>query len=218
MHTTLAELTEHKIISIIRGVTSVDVLPVANALYRGGIRFIEVTFNASSLLASDDTLQSIRLLRKKMGDKIHIGAGTVLTPVQVELAADAGAEYIISPDMNPDVIHHTKELGLLSLPGALTPTEIQAAWAAGADMVKVFPASLLGPAYFKALKAPLSQVKLAAVGGVDETNIRDFLKAGADGLGIGGCLVNNDRVSRKAWNELERSACNFVGAICQPEK
>ena len=216
MHTTLAELSEKKIISILRGVTSADILPVAEALYRGGIRFIEVTFNTSSLLAADDTLQSIRMLRKEMGGKMHIGAGTVFTPVQVELAADAGAEYILSPDMNPDVIRHTKELGLLSFPGAFTPTEIQAAWTAGADMVKIFPASLLGPVYFKALKAPLSQVKLAAAGGIDESNIREFVKAGADGLGLDNCLVNSDRVSRKAWLELERIAGAFVTAVCHP--
>lgn len=209
----LTELLDKKIVAIIRGVSSEEIVKVGEALYQGGIRFMEVTFNASSLRASEDTLESIRRLREHMAPDMRIGAGTVLTTVQAELACDAGAEFIISPDTNVEVIRRTKELGLLSMPGALTPTEIQTAWTAGADVVKIFPASVLGPAYFKALKAPLSQVRLAAVGGVDETTLPDFQKAGADAFGIGGSLVSRDRILRQAWDELAATAHRYVNAL-----
>lgn len=218
MENLLAEVLDKKIIAIIRGVGSEDIVNVGEALYRGGIRFMEVTFNASSLLASEDTLESIRRLRERLAGRMHIGAGTVLTAVQADLARDAGAEFIISPDTNPEVILRTKELGLLSMPGALTPTEVQNAWTAGADIVKIFPSSVVGPSYFKSLKSPLSQVKLAAVGGVDETNIESFLKAGADAFGIGGSLVSNDQVARKAWDEIEQHARQYTSAICLSPK
>lgn len=213
MENLLAELLKKKIVAIIRGVSSENIVPVGEALYRGGIRFMEVTFNAASLQASEDTLESIRRLREHMVPDMHIGAGTVLTVIQAELACDAGAEFIISPDTNPEVIRRTKELALLSMPGALTPTEVQTAWTAGADVIKIFPASAVGPGYFKALQAPLSQVKLAAVGGVDDTNIRSFCKAGAAAFGIGGSLVSSDRVSRKAWDEIETAARLYVTEI-----
>lgn len=209
----LTELLDKKIVAIIRGVSSEEIVKVGEALYQGGIRFMEVTFNASSLRASEDTLESIRRLREHMAPDMRIGAGTVLTTVQAELACDAGAEFIISPDTNVEVIRRTKELGLLSMPGALTPTEIQTAWTAGADVVKIFPASVLGPTYFKALKAPLSQVRLAAVGGVDETTLPDFQKAGADAFGIGGSLVSRDRILRQAWDELAATAHRYVNAL-----
>lgn len=209
----LTELLDKKIVAIIRGVSSEEIVKVGEALYQGGIRFMEVTFNASSLRASEDTLESIRLLREHMAPDMRVGAGTVLTTVQAELACDAGAEFIISPDTNVEVIRRTKELGLLSMPGALTPTEIQTAWTAGADVVKIFPASVLGPAYFKALKAPLSQVRLAAVGGVDETTLPDFQKAGADAFGIGGSLVSRDRILRQAWDEITAAAHRYVNAL-----
>ena len=209
----LTELLDKKIVAIIRGVSSEEIVKVGEALYQGGIRFMEVTFNASSLRASEDTLESIRLLREHMAPDMRVGAGTVLTTVQAELACDAGAEFIISPDTNVEVIRRTKELGLLSMPGALTPTEIQTAWTAGADVVKIFPASILGPAYFKALKAPLSQVRLAAVGGVDETTLPDFQKAGADAFGIGGSLVSRNRILRQAWDEITAAAHRYVNAL-----
>lgn len=209
----LTELLDKKIVAIIRGVSSEEIVKVGEALYQGGIRFMEVTFNASSLRASEDTLESIRLLREHMAPDMRVGAGTVLTTVQAELACDAGAEFIISPDTNVEVIRRTKELGLLSMPGALTPTEIQTAWTAGADVVKIFPASVLGAAYFKALKAPLSQVRLAAVGGVDETTLPDFQKAGADAFGIGGSLVSRDRILRQAWDEITAAAHRYVNAL-----
>ncbi|HAY61457.1 MAG TPA: 2-dehydro-3-deoxyphosphogluconate aldolase [Acidaminococcaceae bacterium] len=213
VHALMPELEERKIVSIVRGVCSKDMKEAAEAVYRGGIRFLEVTFDMASEENSRDMLRSITRLREHFGGRMHIGAGTVLTPEQVVLAAKAGAEFIISPDMDVAVIQKTKELGLLSMPGALTPSEVKTAWMAGADIVKIFPASLLGPAYVKALKAPLSQVKLAAVGGVGVENIRTYLDAGYDGFGIGGNLINRERVERHAWDELTCIAQAYADAI-----
>ena len=213
MEAILAEMLQHKIVAILRGVQSTAILPAVEALQRGGVRFVEVTYRPGSAAANADTLRSIRLLRKKFGLSMHIGAGTVLTAADVDDAYAAGAEYMISPNVNPEVIRRTKELGLLSMPGAYTPTEAETAWEAGADIVKIFPANQLGPGYFKALKAPLCQLRLAAVGGVSEQNIGAFLAAGVDGFGIASALVNDDRVQREAWDEIERSARSYTEAV-----
>jgi len=210
MHKLLPKILNRKIISIIRGVGTEGLAPAVEALLRGGVDFVELTFDAASEENSLLTLEGIRMLREKFGTHLHVGAGTVLTPRQVELAAEAGAEFIISPNMNASVIARTGELGLLSMPGAFTPTEVEAAAEAGADIIKIFPAGTVGPAYFKALKAPLSHVRLAAVGGVSEDNICAFLNAGADAFGIGGFLVSRERVSRGAWDEIEASARAYV--------
>lgn len=209
---TLEEMLDSKIISIIRGVASQGIVSAVEALERGGVKFVEVTFKAGDEKACADTLKSIEMLKKRFPD-MHIGAGTVLTVAQVKDAASAGAEYIISPNMNLDVIAKTKEFNLLSLPGAFSPTEIETAWEAGADIVKIFPAETVGPKYFKAVRGPLSNVRLAAVGGVSTKNIRDFLDAGADAFGIGGNLVSAARVKREAWQEIENDAAAYIASV-----
>ena len=209
MEKILEAMLQDKIVSIIRGVASQQIIPAVAALEAGGVRFVEVTFNPADEAASADTLRSIKLLQNIFGSRMHIGAGTVLSVEQVEQAAAAGAEFVISPNMNPAVICRTKEKGLIAMPGAYTPTEAQAAWEAGADIVKIFPADQLGPNYFKALKAPLSQLHLAAVGGVSEQNIQDFARAGADCFGIASNLVNANRVQRQAWQEIEAAARRY---------
>ena len=142
------------------------------------MRFVEVTYRPGDDAACRDTLRSISALQEQFGGQMHIGAGTVLSVQQVEDAAQAGAEFIISPNTNTDVIRYTKQKGLISLPGAYTPTEAETAWGGRADIVKIFPAGNLGPSYFKAVKASLSQLRLSAVRGVSEANISDFLAAG----------------------------------------
>lgn len=209
----LEELLEAKIISIIRGVSSEQIVPAVEALARGGVRFVEVTFRPGDQEACRDTLKSIALLKRTFSGRMHVGAGTVLTAAQVEDAAAAGAEFIISPNTNAAVIARTKALGLLSLPGAYTPTEAEVAWEAGADIVKIFPADGLGPKYFKAVKASLSQLRLSAVGGVSEKNIGDFIAAGVDSFGIGINLVSADKVARQAWAEIEEAASFYVRAV-----
>lgn len=144
---------------------------------------------------------------------MRIGAGTVLTVRQAEEAAKAGAEFIISPNTNKGVIKKTKELNLISIPGAYTPTEAESAWEAGADLIKMFPADSLGPAYFKAVMASLSQLCIMATGGISDANIERFLAAGVHAFGIGSNLVNADRVFAGAWDDIEREAGFYVEIV-----
>lgn len=144
---------------------------------------------------------------------MYIGAGTVLSERQVELTATAGGKFIISPDANQSVIRKTRELGLVSMPGALTPSEIQAAHLAGADFVKLFPITNLGIGYVKAVSAPLSHIKFLAVGGVDDTNMRDYLKAGVCGFGIGSNIVDKKLIEREDWSAITALARRYVEAV-----
>ena len=189
----IQSVLEHKVISIVRGMAPEKILPVAQALYAGGIRLIEVTFNQKEPVNFYKTADAIRAITEVMGDKMLVGAGTVTSVELVEMAAAAGAKYIISPDCDTDVIRRTRELGLVSMPGAYTATEAKQAHNAGADFVKLFPCIGDAPAYVKALCAPFNHIKFLAVGGVSAENAKDFLKAGAVGMGVGSCLVN------KAW-------------------
>ena len=151
-------VNEHKIVAIVRGVPREKLVPLAEALYRGGIRLLEITYSADGRVSDTDTAESIAELVNAVGDRMYIGAGTVLTEEQVRLTAEAGGSFIISPNVDVDVIVKTRELGLVSMPGALTPTEICQAHKYGADFVKLFPVSDLGVGYVKAVKAPLSHI------------------------------------------------------------
>ena len=144
---------------------------------------------------------------------MYVGAGTVTTPELVELTAKAQGRFIISPDVNEAVIARTRELDMVSLPGALTPTEVMTAYRAGADFVKVSPVGSLGVAYVKALRAPISHVKLMAVGGVNENNVADFLKAGMVGAGIGGNLVNQAWIDAGAFDKITETARALTEAV-----
>ena len=159
-------ILDEKLIAIVRGIDADKCVRVAEALYAGGIRLIEVTFAQAKPESFPETANAIAAMVKALDGRAEIGAGTVTTTALVDLAADAGAKFIISPDANPDVIRRTKERGLVSIPGAMTPTEILSAHAAGADFVKLFPYSNGGAGYIKAIHAPLAHVPLLAVGGV----------------------------------------------------
>ena len=204
-------LTESRIIAIIRGVSPDRILDTARALYAGGIRFIEMTFPQGG--DTDGVCRSIRDVAVNLGDRVFVGAGTVLTREQVRAARDSGAEYIISPVVDEAVIEETLKLGMLSIPGAMTPTEIYAAYRAGANFVKVFPASVLGPDYFKAVKAPLPGIPLIAVGGIDENNAAVFLNAGACALGIGGRLIDKKAVEAGDYAAVTRAARRIAEAV-----
>lgn len=203
---------KHKIIAIVRGYGKEESIQVAKALYDGGIRFMEITFDHKSG-NYQITADAIAAVTQAMGDKMYIGAGTVLTPEQVDIAAQAGAKYIISPDIKPDVIRRTKELGLLSMPGAMTPTEIELAYQSGADFVKVFPVGSLGAGYLKAVRAPLGHIPMLAVGGVDDGNIGQFLKAGACGAGVGGKLVRKEWVDAGQYEQITHAAKRLVEIV-----
>lgn len=209
----IQRILEHKIIAIVRGVDGDSVIKTAKALYEGGVRLVEVTFNQKDPANFSKTCDAIRAIRAEMGDKMLVGAGTVTTPELVQMAADAGALYIISPDTDPEVIAKTRELGLVSLPGAYTASEAKLAHKAGADFVKLFPCVEGAPAYVKALCAPFNHIKFLAVGGVNADNAATFLRSGAVGLGVGGSLVNKKWVEEGRFDLITAEARKFVENI-----
>ncbi len=212
--TVISEILEKKIIAIVRGVEPAEILRTAQALYDGGITLMEITFNQRDPDSFRQTAQSIAAVRAHMSGKLIAGAGTVTSTELVELACSAGAEYIISPDTDPAVIRRTRELGLVSLPGAYTPSEAKQAHNAGADFVKLFPCvGPTAPAYLKALCAPLSHIRFLAVGGVDASNAAAFLRAGAVGLGVGSSLVSRSRVEEGRFDEITAASQQLVQAI-----
>lgn len=206
-------ITQQKLIAIVRGVDGDQLIPMAEAMYEGGVRLLEITFSAKGTPSDEETARNIAMLARHFNGRMHIGAGTVLTPEQVELVAEAGGTFVISPDANTAVIEKTKQLGLVSIPGALTPTEIQSAHRAGADFVKLFPVTGLGTEYVKAVSAPLSHIKFLAVGGVDEYNMPDYLKAGVCGFGIGSSLVNRKLIEAGDYTAITELAKKYVAVI-----
>ncbi|MBE5868415.1 MAG: bifunctional 4-hydroxy-2-oxoglutarate aldolase/2-dehydro-3-deoxy-phosphogluconate aldolase [Lachnospiraceae bacterium] len=209
----IEQVLEHKLIAIVRGVYGEDCLNLAKALYAGGIRMLEVTFDQSKPQLLPQTSDTIRLLVEQMGDQMAFGAGTVTSTEMVELAKGAGAQFIVSPDTNEAVIRATVEGGMVSMPGAVTPTEILAAHRYGADFVKLFPVGPLGAAYMKAVCAPINHVRLLAVGGVNEKNVAEFLAAGAVGAGVGGNLVNKQWIAAGEFDKITDAARKFVEAM-----
>lgn len=208
--TLIQKVLDKKIVAIVRGVYGEDCVKLAKALYDGGIELLEVTFDQSKPEELSRTADSIRLLVEQLGDKMTFGAGTVTTLEMLELARNAGAKFIVSPDTNEEVIRATVASGMVSMPGALTPTEIVTAHRAGADFVKLFPAGTQGVAYFKAVTAPLNHIRLLAVGGVNEKNMADFLAAGAVGVGVGGNLVNKTWIKNGEFDKITDVAREFV--------
>lgn len=204
---------EKKIVVIVRGVFGEDCVKLAKALYEGGIELMEVTFDQSKPEAFSNTADTIRLLVKTFGDKMIFGAGTVTSVELVHMAKEAGAQFIVSPDTNEQVIRATIEAGMVSMPGAMTPTEIVSAHSYGADFIKVFPIGNLGASYLKAVKAPLNHIKMLAVGGVTEKNISEYMAAGADGAGVGGQLVNKEWIANGEFDKIAALAKEFVESV-----
>lgn len=209
----IGRVVREKIIAIVRGVGSEQCMNVARALYDGGIRLMEVTYDQSKPESWAATAQAIGDIARAFEGRMLAGAGTVTTPELVDITRDAGGLFIISPDTNAEVIRRTRELGLVSMPGALTPSEIMTAHRAGADIVKLFPASNFGPAYLKAVRAPINHVKLMAVGGINEKNICDFLAAGAIGAGVGGNLANRAWIEAGEFHKITEAASALVAAV-----
>lgn len=209
----IEKVLQQKLIAIVRGILGEDCLKLADALYAGGVSLIEVTFDQQKPDTFPETAAAIRGINERFKGAVLAGAGTVTSPALVDLAADAGAAYIISPDANVEVIKHTRKRGLVSIPGALTPTEILLAHNAGADFVKLFPAAELGTGYLKAVKAPISHVRLLVVGGIHENNIREYLDAGAAGAGVGGNLASKALVAANDFQSITNLAKTFIGNI-----
>lgn len=180
---TIHHILNEKLIVIMRGYSLEEGLRAVDAMAAGGVSLVEVTFDQTGKTPLSATTDLIAAIAAR-GD-ICVGAGTVMTPEQAELAAEAGAKYLISPDACEAVIRRTTELGLVSIPGAMTPTEAANAHRWGADFVKLFPIGAMGPSYLKTIAAPLSHIRFLAVGGVRENNVADYIAAGACGFGIG---------------------------------
>lgn len=211
--TTMEWVKERKIIAIVRGLPAQYMIDLAEALYAGGIDLMEVTFHQAKPETWKDTAAAIKAVSEHMAGKLLVGAGTVITPQQLDMAREAGAQYIITPNTNTDLIRKVKAYGLLSFPGAMTPSEIVEAYNAGADAVKVFPAGNLGAGYIKAIKAPLSHIPLMAVGGVNEKNAVDFMAAGCCGIGVGGNLVNKNWIENGEWDKITALAAEYRKAV-----
>lgn len=205
--TVLSQILEHRIVAIIRGANPGDVLKIAKALYEGGVKVLEVTFNSPNALAV------VKDLSDKMGNELLTGMGTVLDATTANAAITAGAKFIISPSFNNETIQATKKLGAVSIPGAFTPTEIVNAFNAGGDIIKIFPASS-NVNYIKEVRAPLSHIPLMPTGGITLENIKEFQNAGAVAFGIGTALVNTkEKVTAEYLKQLSEKASQFVGAV-----
>ncbi len=206
----ISSVEKYKMIVIVRGVESEKLIPLAEAMYEGGIRLLEITYSANGKVSDEETAENIKKLTGHFGDRMFIGAGTVLTTKQVELTAEAGGKFIISPNVSREVIEKTAELGLVSMPGALTPTEICNAHDFGADFVKLFPITNMGPDYVKAVKAPLSHIKLLAVGGIDENNMETYLKAGVCGFGVGSNIIDKKMLQNSDYKGITELAKKYA--------
>lgn len=182
----LMRIKEGGIVAIIRGQQSEKIVPIIEALWKGGIRTVEVTADTPGVTTA------IEEAVKTFGNEMFIGAGTVLDPETAKQVIQSGAKFIISPTVNPETIRLTKRYGALSIPAAMTPTEILTAFEAGSDIIKVFPAGSLGPSYIKDLKGPLPQIPLLPTGGVTLENMEAYFQAGASAVGIGGSLVSGN--------------------------
>ena len=206
-------IEKNKIVVIVRGVAKEKLIPLAEAMYKGGIRLLEVTYNANGNPTDEETAENIKMLANHFEGRMYIGAGTVITEKQVELTKKAGGQFIISPDTYENVIRKTRELDMVSMPGALTPSEIQAAHRYGADFVKMFPITNMGLDYVKAVKAPLSHIKLLAVGGIETDNMNDYLNAGVSGFGIGSSIVNKKMIDADDYEAITALAGKFTKVI-----
>jgi len=205
---TLNKIYKQKFIAIIRGYTPDDALAIARSLYEGGVKVFEIATN------SPKPLKTIERITDEFGDKVTVGAGTVLDPETARSAILAGSQFILSPTLNIETIKMTKRYGAISIPGAYTPTEILTAFEEGGDIVKIFPASKLGPDYVKELLGPLNQLKLLPTGGINLDNMNDYLEQGAIGVGIGSSLVHQtDQVSTEFLTEIKTKAEKFVQSV-----
>ncbi|MFH5185542.1 bifunctional 4-hydroxy-2-oxoglutarate aldolase/2-dehydro-3-deoxy-phosphogluconate aldolase [Paenibacillus sp. TAB 01] len=197
-------IEQTRIIAIVRGVEKQHIERVAHALLEGGVRVMEITLN------TDGAPAMIAALQQKLGDQMYIGAGTVLDLEDAKKALDAGASYIVTPNMEEDVIRYAAERGIPIYPGAMTPTEIVKAWKAGATAVKIFPGASLGLGYLKELQGPLNHIPMVAVGGVNEENIAQFLQAGCYAVGIGGSLVNLKEIAAGNYGWIRDKAQRLI--------
>jgi 2-dehydro-3-deoxyphosphogluconate aldolase/(4S)-4-hydroxy-2-oxoglutarate aldolase len=203
----LSRVLQSGIVAVIRADSGEKLLEVAEALLAGGVEVMEVTFTVPG------AVRVLEQVSSQLGDRVLLGAGTVLDSETARAALLAGAQFIVSPSTNTDVIRLCQRYDKLVMPGALTPTEVVTAWEAGADIVKIFPSDLTGPSYLKALHGPLPQVRLMPTGGVNLDTAASFLQAGACALGVGGSLVDARTVAQGDMGRIESLASQFVRIV-----
>jgi 2-dehydro-3-deoxyphosphogluconate aldolase/(4S)-4-hydroxy-2-oxoglutarate aldolase len=199
----IEQILEGGVVAIMRAKSSDQLLVAAEAVLAGGINAIEVT------MTTPGALEVVMKAAEKLGDEVLFGVGSVLDSVTARAAILAGADYVVCPTLNIGTIEVCKRYSVPVLPGAYTPTEILTAWEAGASLVKVFPASVGGPDYIKAVKGPLPQIRLAAVGGITIENTADFFRAGVELIGVGGELVNQKLLDARDFGEITKRARLF---------
>ncbi|WP_406697193.1 bifunctional 4-hydroxy-2-oxoglutarate aldolase/2-dehydro-3-deoxy-phosphogluconate aldolase [Singulisphaera sp. Ch08] len=204
---TLKRILEGGVVAVVRAESGESLLQVVRALADGGVTAAEITFTVPN------ALEVIRQVRQEIGDAIVLGAGTVLDTETARAALLAGAEYIVAPSLNLDVIRLCRRYDKVVMPGAFTPTEVVAAWEAGADVVKIFPADVGGPPYLKALRGPLPQIRMMPTGGVDLDTAESFLKAGACCLGVGSSLVEPKTVARGDFDRIRDLASQYAAIV-----
>jgi 2-dehydro-3-deoxyphosphogluconate aldolase/(4S)-4-hydroxy-2-oxoglutarate aldolase len=200
-------IKQEGICAIVRGTSSDKMCQVAEALLKGGVKTVEVTFNTPG------AAKMIEQLVLKYGEQMLIGAGTVLDAETAKVAIASGASFVLSPTLNIGMIETCQRYSVLPVPGTSTPTEALTAWENGARIVKIFPAGVLGPMYIKQLKGPLSQIETMAVGAVNLANFADLIEAGACSAGIGGNLVNQELVENNQFAEITKRAADFAATF-----
>lgn len=202
MNQFVKEYKESKVIVVCRGIAEEEIVNVAQAMYDGGIRFMEVPFNQADPSSFASTARKIKAVREAMDGKMHVGAGTVITMEQFELAKEAGAEIIVSPTMEEDIIIATKEAGLISMPGCATPSEMTKAYKLGADLIKLFPASVAGLKMVKEIRVPLNHLPLVCFGGVSTDNIKEVLATGVIGVGMASSILDKEALANKDYAKI----------------
>ncbi len=206
-HESLQLIRDTGVVAIMRVSRPADLIAAADAIRQGGVRAIEVT------MTTPGALGVIEQASAKYGDDVLFGAGTILDPETARTAILAGARFIVAPTLNVRVIELCHRYSIPVMPGCMTPTEILTAWEAGADMIKLFPAEAGGPALLRAIRAPLPQIDLVPVGGVDLTNAAEYIRAGAAALGVGSSLINQKLIDAGDMGELTRRAAAFVAEV-----
>lgn len=205
---TLASIIDIGIVPIVRTSSPELAVQAAEAIYRGGIRAVEITMTVPG------ALRALEKVADQFGDRMTLGAGTVLDPETARACMLAGAEFFVTPALKLSTIEICHRYSKVIMPGALTPTEVQSAWEAGADLVKIFPCGNLGgPKYIRALKAPFPQIEMVPTGGVNLETTADFLKAGASAVAVGSEMVNTQALAEGKLEVIEQSARQFLAAV-----
>ena len=203
----LNKIFELKAVAVVRMNNADKLKKVVDAIYKGGVAAIEIT------MTTPGALQSIESLSKSMGDEILVGVGSAINKQMASDAINAGAKFVVSPIFKKELIEVAHQNDVPAMPGCFTPTEIQTAYEAGADVVKVFPADVVGMAFFKGVLAPLPHLKLMPTGGVSLTNAGDWIKAGACAVGIGSALLDKKAIEEEDYNKLTQNAITFINSI-----